>query len=439
MHFFRFKSIVSASKSRSPIFFLTCVGSSIFVAELVVMFFFMTLPKLPEIMEAFLDSFLLSILIAPGLYYFLYQPLRRENRARQNVEEELRQSAEKLQEYSQTLELKVRDRTQELRHKNLQLEAVVEKLHTTQMQMIQSEKMSSLGQLVAGVAHEINNPVNFIHGNLHHLHTYVDNLLELVNLYQNNYPDLVSEIEATIHKIDLEFLQEDLPKILSSMQMGTDRICEIVLSLRNFSRLDEAELKAINIHHGINSTILILEHRLKFTANHSKINIIYDYSDLPLVECYPGPLNQVLMNILSNAIDAIEEKEVQHLAQGLPAIPSQIKISTTRLEGNFVQISIADNGSGISEAIQQKIFDPFFTTKPIGKGTGMGMAISYQIITEKHGGRLECLSTVGVGTEFRIQIPICTKPEKTPPSNPGSSSPGSSSPGSSSTTASSPS
>jgi signal transduction histidine kinase len=269
-------------------------------------------------------------------------------------------------------------------------------LQRTQAQVIQSEKMSSLGQLVAGVAHEINNPVNFIHGNLVHVNEYIQNLLDLINLYQERSHNKDPEIQEFIENIDLDFLMEDLPKTLSSMQVGANRIREIVLTLRNFSRLDESEMKPVNIHEGIDSTLLILQHRLKARSECPEIEVIKNYGNLPLVECYAGQLNQVFMNIISNAIDAIEENS---------SLQDQITITTSLLNNEWVQIVIADNGTGISKDIQQQIFNPFFTTKPVGKGTGMGMSISYQIIVEKLGGKLECLSTPGNGTKFVIQIP----------------------------------
>lgn len=293
-----------------------------------------------------------------------------------------------------------------LKEQTLELQQALENLQKTQLQLVQSEKMSSLGELVAGVAHEINNPVNFIHGNLTYVQEYSHNLLTTIQLYQTYYPNAVPEIQAQADAIDLDFLQEDLIRLLDSMKLGTDRIRQIVLSLRNFSRLDEVDFKPVNIHEGIDSTLSILQHRLKARSDRPAIKVIRDYGTLSPVECYPGQLNQVFMNLLANAIDALEECNMRRTAQEMEAEPSQIRIRTSMLDAQWVEIAIADNGVGIPEQIQKRIFDPFFTTKPIGKGTGMGMSISYQIITEKHGGKLQCFSTIGQGAEFVIQIPI---------------------------------
>ncbi|MGG6294184.1 ATP-binding protein [Leptolyngbya sp. AN02str] len=287
-----------------------------------------------------------------------------------------------------------------------QVEHTLMNLQQTQMKLVQAEKMSSLGQLVAGVAHEINNPVNFIHGNLAHLRDYTQGLMDLVDLYQQRFPNTPPDIQAMIDDMDLEFLQEDLPQTLDSMKIGTERIRQIVLSLRNFSRVDEADFKAVDIHEGIDSTLVILAHRFKAKGNFPEVQVEKDYSPLPLVECYPGQLNQVVMNILANALDAIEDRGRSQAPAGRKAHPGRITIRTSRLKTDWVEIAIADNGVGIPETIQRRIFDPFFTTKPVGKGTGMGMSISYQIIAEKHGGQLKCFSTPGEGTEFAIQIPI---------------------------------
>jgi GAF domain-containing protein len=308
-----------------------------------------------------------------------------------------------------------------------QLANALEDLKQTQAKLIQTEKMSSLGQLVAGVAHEINNPVNFIYGNLSYAGQYAQDLLELLQLYQRHYPNPYPEIAELADTIDLEFLAEDLPKLLVSMKVGADRIRQLVLSLRNFSRLDQAERKPVDIHEGLDSTLLILQHRLKGKSNSPGIAVVKEYSDLPPVECYAGQLNQVFMNVISNAIDALEQRDEERASCGGATLkseeiadsPSQITIRThvrgeagaiatspQLTHSSYAVIQIADNGGGMPEAVKRQIFDPFFTTKPIGKGTGLGLSISYQIVVEKHGGSFKCISEPGKGTEFLIEIPI---------------------------------
>ena len=329
----------------------------------------------------------------------------------------------------------------QLGQQRAELEAVLQELHHTQMQLVEIEKMSSLGQLLAGVAHEINNPINFIDNNLNFAFQYIQDILNLLNLYQFYYPNPVAEIETQATEMELEFVAEDLPKILYSMKLGSDRICDLVMSLRNFSRLDQTTTQIVDIHQVIENVLLILQHRFKPDGGKPGIEIIKEYADLPNVQCYPGQLNQVFMNLIVNAIDAIEEsynfssvKDQIKSEQGKPGklclrskhkgiyaqlrkvskstkvkkIQSpKIQISTRILEDNsHIVIRIADNGSGIPPEQQAQIFNAFFTTKPLGKGTGLGLSISYQIIVEKHGGRLWCFSEPGQGTEFIIEIPI---------------------------------
>jgi PAS domain S-box-containing protein len=291
----------------------------------------------------------------------------------------------------------------QLRQKALDLEQALQNLQQTQALLIQSEKMSSLGQLVAGIAHEINNPVNFISGNLNHAESYVKELINLIELYQQEYPQPSAEIQTKIEEIELDYLLDDLTKLLQSMKVGSDRISRIILSLRNFSRLDESAMKAVDIHSGIESTLLILQHTMKASANQPEIQVLKEYGNLPVVTCYPSQLNQVFMHIISNAIDAV--KEIKD-----PAKNPQIRIRTSVIENNRVRMAIADNGCGIPADIQSRIFDPFFTTKQVGSGTGLGLFISYSII-KKHGGELTCNSTVNEGTEFAISIPIANSNE----------------------------
>jgi PAS domain S-box-containing protein len=332
---------------------------------------------------------------------------------RKLAEEALRQS-----------EAKERERSQ-------QLAKTLIKLQQAQTQLVQSEKMSSLGQLVAGVAHEINNPVNFIYGNLAYATRYTKDLLELVQLYQDAIAEPVNiqtaDIQAKCESMDLPFIMGDLPRLMASMRVGAERICEIVRSLQNFSRLDEAELKRVDVHEGIDSTLMILQHRIKAEAHRPMIHIVKDYGDLPQIKCSAGQLNQVFMNIFSNAIDALEESlphatspelnEVTELEHNLTRPHKQqvkvkskfvptITIGTQVLEEGYVSISIKDNGTGMTQEVQQRVFDPFFTTKEIGKGTGLGMSISHQIVVERHGGHIYCNSTPGEGAEFVIELPI---------------------------------
>jgi len=287
----------------------------------------------------------------------------------------------------QTLEQRVDERTQEL-------QVALQNLKQTQVQLIQTEKMSSLGQLVSGVAHEINNPINFIYGNLTYANEYTLQLFKLLELYQQQYPTPTNVIRDQLEVIDFDFIRADLPKVLSSMNMGTERIRKIVLSLRNFSRLDEAEMKAVDIHEGIDNTLLILNHRLK-----QGIEVSKKFDDLPLVPCYPAQLNQVFMNILANAIDVLISEDTQPT--------KRIVIQTQKVAHNEIWVRIWNNGSGIPVDIRDKLFDPFFTTKPVGQGTGLGLSICYQIV-EKHSGRIEVISEPGQGTEFAIALPIQT-------------------------------
>jgi two-component system, NtrC family, sensor kinase len=295
-----------------------------------------------------------------------------------------------------------------------QLEIALKELRETQAHLIHTEKMSSLGQMVAGVAHEINNPVSFIYGNISYASQYMRDLLQLVELYQKNYAQPPIEVQEYIENIDLEFLREDLVKILSSMKMGADRIREIVLSLRNFSRLDDSVKKPANLHEGIDNTLLILHNKLRARAEYPEITVIKDYGKLPLIECYAGQLNQVFMNLLSNSIDALEDACNQKkrssprasLTAGGDDWKPTISIRTEAFNENSMCIHIADNALGMTEDVRSRLFDPFFTTKPMGKGTGLGLAISYRIVVEKHGGTLICSSVLGEGTEFAIELPL---------------------------------
>lgn len=312
------------------------------------------------------------------------------------------------------------------REKTQELEQTLHKLTQTQAQLIQSEKMSSLGQLVAGVAHEINNPISFVRGNVYYASLYSKDLLRLVHCYQQYYPNPPATLQAELEEIDLAFIVNDLPKLLDSIKVGSERICEIVLSLRNFSRLDEAEIKVVNLHEGIDSTLLILQNRFKAKGKQTEIQLIKEYGDLPLVECYPGQLNQVFMNLITNAIDALEEKEVESekdITTSSPCIRIRTELKTNNstnslTHGKFsgdesddsrIVIQIADNGAGMSEDVRCRLFDPFFTTKPVGKGTGLGLSISYQIIVEKHKGQLLVNSEPNQGTEFIIELPLQQK------------------------------
>jgi len=323
-------------------------------------------------------------------------------------------SAVELEAANQRLEAEIQERQQtevalrrsqdEIQQKATLLEQALRDLKHAQAQLVHTEKMSSLGQLVAGLAHEINNPVNFIFGNLVHAKNYAQDLLHLVSLYDKHYPQPVPEIQTAAEQMDLAFLRDDLPQLLDSMEVGTNRIHQIVSSLRNFARMDQAEVKAVDVHEGLEGTLLILQNKLKEKPGYSEIKIVKEYAELPKVECYVGQLNQVFMNLLSNAIDALEE--ARKLDNGNGKNHPTIWIRTEAVAPNQVAIRIIDNGPGMNEKTQRQLFDPFFTTKPVGKGTGLGLSISYQIVVDRHHGQLNCRSAPGQGAEFAIEIPV---------------------------------
>lgn len=318
------------------------------------------------------------------------------------LEERVEQRTREIIQTNQKLQQEIQVR----REAEVELQKIIQQLQRTQAQLIHAEKMSGLGQLVAGIAHEINNPVSFIQGNLLHAWEYAENLLKVVKLYQEALPQLEVDMLKNIEEMELEYLMEDFPKLIASMTVGAERIEQIVKSLRTFSRLDEAEVKKVNIHDGIESTLMILQHRLKGQPKYQEIKVIKEYTKLPLIECYPGQLNQVFMNLLTNAIDALEESNQGRSFAEMNDNYNIVKITTEVVKDDWIAICIHDNGKGIDEKLSKKLFEPFFTTKPVGKGTGLGLSISYQIIVELHGGKISCNSILGKGSEFIIEIPM---------------------------------
>ncbi len=326
--------------------------------------------------------------------------------ARDELERRVEERTAELSQVNHTLASKITESKQATalaRARAEQLEAAMAQLQQTQAQLIQTEKMSSLGQMVAGVAHEINNPANFIHGNLIHVQEYASDLLEVIEAYRRELKQPSPELQDRLEAIEFDYLVEDLPKLLRSMRVGSDRIRQIVLSLRNFSRLDEAEMKEVDLHEGLDNTLLILQHRFKASGDRPGIEVVREYGDLPLVECYPSQLNQVFLNLTVNAIDALEAIAP---TTDDPTFSPRLCIQTEAIDRDWAVIRIIDNGPGMDESVRSRLFDPFFTTKPVGKGTGLGLSISYQIVVQKHRGDLQCHSQPQQGAQFWIKIPI---------------------------------
>jgi two-component system, NtrC family, sensor kinase len=369
-------------KQQSPWFFLGVMTGFIFVVETLLILIFLQLPGLPAPVEIFLDSTLLALLVAPLTYFLTFRPSIRQYSEQLWIEQERRRSEAQQQAFV------AQQRAQEL-------EQVLYDLRQTQMQLIQSEKMAGLGQMVAGVAHEINNPLGFISGNINYVESYTYDLMHLVHLYQTQYPEPCDAIQAEVDEIDLDLLRQDLPKLLVSIQQGTHRIEQIVLSLRTFSHLDEAGLKVVDIHEGIDSALMLVQHRLKGTLARPEIQIQRQYGELPKVECHGGQLNQVFLHMLNNAIDALATTPAPN-----------ITITTALAHHNSFTVKIADNGMGIPETVKAKIFDPFYTTKPVGQGTGLGLSVSHEIVVNQHEGRISVTTAPHAGTEFCLQIPI---------------------------------
>ena len=352
---------------------------------------------------------LITLSLASTIAVLFRQYLKANQQLHRVVIENMRQRETKLEQERQTLESKVTERTQEIQSVNNTLQEALTELKQSQLQVIQGEKMSMLGQLVSGIAHEINNPVGFLAGNIQPALDYTQDLFNLIDLYQQKYPQSDPDIQDKIESIDLDYLRDDLPKLIGSMKEGVTRISHISTGLRTFSRSDSEFPVAFNLQEGMDSTLMILKHRLKANENRPAIEVLKEYEPLSSVECYAGQLNQVFMNLLANAIDAFEDSNKGLSFKEIEKCPNQIKIQIgLDNENKSALIRIKDNGAGMTDEVKHKIFDHLFTTKGVGKGTGLGLAIAHQIICEKHGGKLAVNSSPGQGAEFVIEIPACS-------------------------------
>jgi two-component system, NtrC family, sensor kinase len=345
------------------------------------------------------------------IIYAIARDITEEKKAQENLEKRVKERTIELENTNQLLQKEINERKQteialresenKLKQKATELENTLHQLQHIQMELLYAEKIFSLGQVVAGIAHEINTPINFIYGNLEYINQHIEDIMKTLKLYMKLYPRPYIEIQDLIKEIDLEFVLDDLPQLLVSMKSRAEKIHKMVFSLRNFARHNQSDKKLIHLDHNIDSMIQMLDHRLIKNANHPQIQVIKNYHPIPLIECYVGQLNQVLINLLNNAIDALEE---DNNTSKIPLITITTELMPET--ENQVRIKIRDNGGGITSEIKDKIFEPFFTTKPVGKGTGLGLAVSYQIIVEQHYGEITFISEEKKGTEFIITLPI---------------------------------